>query len=154
MLTEGGPRVLEFNCRFGDPETQVVLPRLDSNLGRLLMACADGHLEGEELAWRPDACVGVVAASAGYPGAVETGRPILGLDAVGEAGDVMAFHSGTASVDGRVVTAGGRVLTVSALGPTHQEARARAYEAFSAISFEGMQYRTDVARDLPQRAPR
>jgi phosphoribosylamine---glycine ligase len=154
MLTADGPKVLEFNCRFGDPETQVILPRLASGLGRALLACAEGRLDAERLEWRTEACVGVVAASDGYPGTVETGKPISGLPEAASMRDVMVFHSGTARRDGRVVTAGGRVITVAALGPSLEEARARAYEAVAAISFDGMWFRTDLAGELPQGAAR
>jgi phosphoribosylamine---glycine ligase len=151
MITADGPKVLEFNCRFGDPETQVILPRLRTGLGGLLLACAEGRLSAQVLEWTPEACVGVVAASDGYPGAVEAGKEIHGLDEIDKIDGVVAFHSGTAERDGRVVTAGGRVLTVTALGASHDEARARAYEALSHVSFDGMQHRSDIARDLPQR---
>ena len=151
MLTDEGPKVLEFNCRFGDPETQVILPRLRSGLAEVLLACAQGRLRGQALRWTDEACVGVVAASAGYPGSVETGQEVLGLDEIDKIDGAVAFHSGTADRDGTVVTAGGRVLTVTALGGSHQEARSRAYEALSHISFHGMQNRSDIARDLPHR---
>jgi phosphoribosylamine--glycine ligase len=108
----------------------------------------------DTLAWTDVACVGVVAASAGYPGSPEVGTVISGLERAEGLDNVTVFHSGTAAEAGRVITAGGRVLTVTALGPTHDEARARAYEALSMISFDGMQHRRDIARDLPQRAPR
>jgi phosphoribosylamine--glycine ligase len=155
ILTNEGPKVLEFNCRLGDPETQVVLPRLESDLLELLLACAEGDLASAPAPdWRTDACVGVVLASGGYPGPVEAGKPLSGLaEATGMPG-VHVFHSGSAEREGRVVTAGGRVLTVSALGPSIEEARARAYEAVARISFDGMQHRSDIALDLPQAAPR
>jgi phosphoribosylamine--glycine ligase len=145
MLTADGPKVLEFNCRFGDPETQVILPRLASNLGELLLACVEGNLVDYRLSWIADPCVGVVLASGGYPGSYETGIPIAGLDDASRLPGVHVFHSGTAMRDGRVVTAGGRVLTVSAVGPTLEDARARAYEAGSLISFDGMHHRQDIA---------
>src|SRR5205085_72242 len=150
MLTAAGPKVLEFNCRFGDPETQVILPRLRSDLAALLASAAQGDLGEPSLEWTDEACVGVVAVSAGYPGPVEEGRPIDGLEAVGDGGGVLAFHSGTARREGRVVTAGGRVLTVSALGSDVEDARARAYAAVEAISFEGIRYRRDIAGTIPQ----
>jgi phosphoribosylamine--glycine ligase len=153
MVTPDGPKVLEFNCRFGDPETQVILPRLVPNLGELLLACAEGNLADYRVTWTPDACVGVVLASAGYPGPVQAGKPISGLERAGELEGIRVFHSGTAVRDGRVITAGGRVLTVTALGPTVDEARARAYESCSMIRFEGVSYRTDVAAQ-PQEARR
>lgn len=144
MLTADGPRVLEYNCRFGDPETEAVIPRLTSDLAGLLHAAATGHLSGADVAWTADAAVTVVLASGGYPGAYETGREIAGLDAAAARGAVV-FHAGTEVQGDRVVTAGGRVLAVSALGTSLGEARARAYAACSEISFEGMTYRSDVA---------
>jgi phosphoribosylamine--glycine ligase len=153
MVTSEGPKVLEFNCRFGDPETQVVIPRLRSNLGELLLACVEGNLADYELHWTPEACVGVVLASAGYPGSVKTGVPISGLDEASRLGGVQLFHAGTAAQDGRVLTAGGRVLTVTALGQDHQEARQRAYEACSRVRFDGMQYRRDIG-DLVRQGAR
>ena len=147
MLTADGPKVLEFNCRFGDPETQAILPRIDGDLGELLAATAGGDLEGREVRWRPEACVTVVLASGGYPGSYETGVPIDGLERAGESDKVAVFHAGTDRRNGRVVTAGGRVLAVSALGKDLSEARARAYEAVSVISFEGLHHRTDIAKE-------
>jgi phosphoribosylamine---glycine ligase len=145
MLTSQGPKVLEFNCRFGDPEAQVVLPRHLGNFPELLLACVEGNLSHYELTWTPRACVGVVLASEGYPGPVETGRPIAGLDDVADLEGAEVFHAGTVARDGRVVTAGGRVLTVTALGSDLHEARGRAYEACSLIHFDGMHYRKDIA---------
>jgi phosphoribosylamine--glycine ligase len=152
MLTEDGPRVLEFNCRFGDPETQVVLPRLVANLPELLLACVEGNLSHYRVRWTEEACVGVVLASAGYPGRVETGLPITGLREAAAFPGVQVFHAGTVARDGRVVTAGGRVLTVTALGGDHEEARRRAYEACSLIDFDGMTYRRDIAAGAMQGA--
>jgi phosphoribosylamine--glycine ligase len=149
MVTADGPKVLEFNCRFGDPETQVILPRLTTNLGELLLACVEGNLADYELGWRDEACVCVVLAAGGYPGQFQTGVPITGLADAAAQEDVHVFHSGTASRGGTVVTSGGRVLTVSALGTGLDEARRRAYEACSVISFEGMRFRTDIARRIP-----
>jgi phosphoribosylamine---glycine ligase len=146
MLTEDGPKVLEFNCRFGDPETQVILPRLESNLAETLLACVEGNLVDYRLAWTADACVGVVMASGGYPGPVEVGKPISGLPEAARIPGVEVFHSGTAVRDGRVVTAGGRVLTVTARGSSLEDARRRAYEARSLIGFDGATVRTDIAR--------
>jgi len=147
MLTEEGPKVLEFNCRFGDPETQAILPRLDSDLAELLDAAARGRLRDHKVAWRPEACVTVVLASGGYPGSYETGLPIAGLDDAARVEGASVFHAGTARRDGRVVTAGGRVLDVSALGKGLAEARDRAYRAASLISFEGMHHRSDIAEE-------
>jgi phosphoribosylamine---glycine ligase len=145
MMTSEGPKVLEFNCRFGDPEVQVVLPRLVGNFPELLLACVEGNLSHYELTWAPEACVGVVLASHGYPGPVDTGRAISGLEDVAELEGVQVFHAGTVARDGRVVTSGGRVVTVTALGSDLREARGRAYEACSLIHFEGMHYRKDIA---------
>jgi phosphoribosylamine---glycine ligase len=145
MLTADGPKVLEYNCRFGDPETEVVIPRLRTDLAELLYACATGSLGDVKVDRAPDAAVTVILASGGYPGAYETGFAIEGLRAAAEVEGAMVFHAGTAERDGRVVTAGGRVLAVSALGATIAQARDRAYEACSIISFEGMHYRIDVA---------
>jgi phosphoribosylamine--glycine ligase len=145
MLTQDGPRLLEFNCRFGDPETEVVVPRLRSDLGELLLACVEGNLSGCRVDWTSEACVTIVLASGGYPGPYETGTRIDGLREAGDVEGAVVFHAGTAERDGRVVTSGGRVLAVSGLGSTIGEARARAYEACSRVSFDGMQYRKDIA---------
>jgi phosphoribosylamine--glycine ligase len=143
MLTAAGPKVLEYNCRFGDPETQAVLPRLRSDLLELLEASArPGGLAGAEPDWSPDWAVTVVLASRGYPESSSSGDVIAGLDDVGEA---EVFHAGTAARDGQIVTAGGRVLNVTALGATPGEARDRAYAAADRIEFEGRQMRTDIA---------
>jgi phosphoribosylamine--glycine ligase len=150
MLTADGPKVLEFNARFGDPETQVVLPRLESNLGELMLACVEGNLAPYRVTWKPEARVGVVMVSQGYPAAHDSGKEIHGLQDVRSLPDVEVYHSGTALRDGRVVTAGGRVLTVSAGGPTLEEARGRAYEAIDRIGFEGAAYRTDIAAAIPR----
>jgi phosphoribosylamine--glycine ligase len=143
MMTAAGPKVLEYNCRFGDPETQAVLPRLRSDLVELLEAAVrpDG-LAGVEPEWSPDWAVTVVLASRGYPESSSKGDPISGLDEV-EGAEV--FHAGTAADDGRIVTAGGRVVGVTALGGTPGEARDRAYEAAERIRFEGRQMRGDIA---------
>jgi phosphoribosylamine--glycine ligase len=145
MLTTDGPKVLEYNCRFGDPETQVILPRMHSDLGELLLACVEGNIGNYKALWTDDACVCVVASSGGYPGDHRTGAEIHGLDAAGRVEGAHVFHAGTQERNGRVVTAGGRVLAVSGLGPTIADARARAYEAIEQISFEGMQVRSDIA---------
>jgi phosphoribosylamine--glycine ligase len=145
MLTDRGPLVLEFNARLGDPETQAILPRLDSDLGELFLATVEGNLSNYRVHWRDEACVTVVLASGGYPGEHATGLEISGLDAAAAEPDVEVFHAGTAVRDGRVVTAGGRVLAVSAQGKDLAEARDRAYAAAALISFEGMHYRTDIA---------
>jgi phosphoribosylamine--glycine ligase len=147
MLTEDGPKVLEFNARFGDPETQAVIPRLGGDIGETLLACAEGELAGREPRWSPEGCVTVVLASGGYPGSYETGVKIEGLEEAGKFDKVEVFHAGTARRDGRVMTAGGRVLAVSALGKDLAEARSRAYEACGLISFEEKHLRTDIAEE-------
>lgn len=144
-LTSKGPKVVEFNARFGDPETQALLPRLTSDLGEVAMACARGELEGMNLEWNSDACVCVVVASGGYPGPHETGVPISGLDNAASMGNVHVFHAGTARRGDEIVTAGGRVLGISALGPTFGAARSRAYAAAGKISFENSHMRRDIA---------
>ncbi len=145
MLTGEGPKVLEFNCRFGDPETQVVLPRLDGDLVEICMACAQGRLDAGSVAWKKEAAVTVVLASGGYPGAYQTGKAITGLDEAGALPGVTVFHAGTKRQGGTAVTSGGRVLDVTVTGPTREEARARAYEAVAQIHFDGMHYRKDIA---------
>jgi phosphoribosylamine--glycine ligase len=150
MLTAEGPKVLEYNCRLGDPEAQVLLPRLDSDLGSLLSAAAEGRLseERDAIRWSEDVCVTVVLVSGGYPGRYPTGVPIEGLADAARVPGVRVFHAGTEMRDGRVVTAGGRVLSVTGRGSTAAEARARAYEASALISFEGVRYRKDIAADI------
>jgi phosphoribosylamine--glycine ligase len=144
MITPNGPRVLEFNCRFGDPETQVILPRLKSDLLELLEATIDGTLDRATIEWDERAAVTVVLASGGYPNKYETGKPITGLETACPQG-VQIFHAGTRRENGNVVTAGGRVLAVTALGETVAAARTLAYEAVSQIDFEGCHYRRDIA---------
>jgi phosphoribosylamine--glycine ligase len=145
MLTGDGPKVLEYNCRFGDPETEAVIPRLGSDLAELLYAAATGPLGDRAVDGIPDACVSVVLASGGYPGTHETGFAIEGLEAAASVEGVEVFHAGTIERNGKVVTAGGRVLAVSAVASTIAQARARAYEACDRISFQGKRYRTDIA---------
>jgi len=145
MLTPGGPMVVEFNVRLGDPETQVVLPLLGSGPAAMFRACAEGSLPGAGVEIRPGACVTVVVASGGYPASALIGFEVSGLEVAGAVEGVTVFHSGTAERQGRVVTAGGRVLSVSAIGHSIAEARDRAYEAVGRVSFEGMQHRTDIA---------
>jgi phosphoribosylamine--glycine ligase len=143
LVTEAGPHVLEYNCRFGDPETQAILPRLKSDLLEILWAVANGTLAQASVEWREEACVGVVMASGGYPGKYDTGFAIEGLDSVDE--DAMIFHAGTKKGDERrVLTNGGRVLTVSALGATLEEARRKAYANVERIRWPGAHYRTDI----------
>jgi phosphoribosylamine--glycine ligase len=146
MLTDEGPKVIEFNCRFGDPETQAVLPRLTTDLAEVMLACTDETLDRAALRWRADACVTVVAASQGYPGSYPTGARIEGLDEAADVDNAVVFHAGT-TMDkrGNVLTSGGRVLAVSGLGPDIAAARATAYDALSRISFEGMWSRPDIA---------
>jgi phosphoribosylamine--glycine ligase len=146
MLTCNGPKVIEFNVRFGDPEAQAVLPLVDGDLPSLLAAAADGDLRVPAIAMRPEVAVGVVLASAGYPGSVRAGVPIDGIDAAARLAGVEVFHAGTARQDDRIVTAGGRVLTVVGRGTDFDQAIARAYEGVSKISFDGMQYRRDIGR--------
>lgn len=146
MLTDEGPKVLEFNCRFGDPETQALMPRIASGLSGALVSAAEGDLSETLLEWSPQACVSVTLASGGYPGKHRTGIPIEGLAEAAALDGVTVFHAGTSGGDDRVVTSGGRVLAVSALGTDLEEARGRAYEACSRISFEGMHYRRDIAQ--------
>ncbi len=144
MLTPCGPRVVEFNCRSGDPETQVLMPRLTTDLLEICLAVTRGALADISIGWSDRPAVGVVLASGGYPGDYQTGLPISGLDTLDT--DVVAFHAGTRlSGDGRALTAGGRVLTVVAAGSTIAEARARAYENATRIRFDGVTFRTDIA---------
>ena len=145
MITSDGPRVLEFNCRFGDPETQVLLPRMKPDLLPLLEATIDGKIDNYSIEWDKRAAVTVVLASAGYPGKYETGKAISGLNEVAKLEDVQVFHAGTKIVADQVATAGGRVLAVTALGSTTAAARDRAYAAASHLQFEGCHYRSDIA---------
>ena len=147
MLTPEGPKVLEFNARFGDPETQVVLPRLEGDLVNIMLDVAEGRPEDIVLSWSDKWAVSVVLASEGYPGSYEKGKVILGLEEAQDLDGVIVFHAGTAlNPDGELITAGGRVLNVVALGDTFEEARNRAYEACELIKFEGVQYRSDIGR--------
>jgi len=146
MMTCDGPKVIEYNVRFGDPEAQAVMPLIEGDFASLLSAAADGNVASRTIALRPAVAVGVVLAAGGYPGPVKTGAPISGLDAASRVADVTVFHAGTASRDEAIVTAGGRVLSVVATGPRYAAAIDRAYEAVSLIHFEGMQYRRDIGR--------
>jgi phosphoribosylamine--glycine ligase len=146
MLTPAGFRVIEFNVRFGDPEAQVVLPLIQGNLSDLLRRAATGSLAGTSASLAPDKAVGVVIASRGYPATSDPGREISGLDASAAVPGAIVFHAGTRSDAGRVVTAGGRVLTVVGRGSSFEEAIATAYRAVAAIQFDGMQYRRDIGR--------
>jgi phosphoribosylamine--glycine ligase len=142
MITKDGPKVLEFNARFGDPETQVILPRIQNDLLEVMVDAAHGNLDKHELAWVDDACLTVVLASKGYPEKVEKGQIISGLDIPSETSIV--FHAGTAQNGEKIVTAGGRVLTVTACGQNMDEARSIAYKRISQIKFDGMQFRKDI----------
>jgi len=145
MLTAGGPKVLEFNCRFGDPETQPLMMRLKSDLCQTLLAVAEGRLDQTELKWDPRPAICVVAASEGYPGKTAGPTPITGISDADAMPDVKVFHSGTRMMDDTLVTDGGRVLGVTALGNTVADARRRAYAAMEKIHFKGMHYRRDIA---------
>ena len=145
MITTDGPKTLEFNARFGDPESQVTLPLLKTDLVDIMLAVIDGNLSQINVEWSRDACVGVVMASAGYPGSYHTGLPITGLAGLDK--DILVFHAGTkvGSEPGEVLTSGGRVLTVVATGKTIAEAREKVYANISRIHFEGCHYRKDIA---------
>ncbi len=145
MLTKNGPKILEFNARFGDPETQVYLTRLENDLVELLDASASGTLGQHELKWKPEASVCVIMASGGYPGNYPKGKIITGLDAANRLPHTKIFHAGTALKDGQIITNGGRVLGVTALGRDLQTARIVAYAAAEAIQFEGAHFRRDIA---------
>ncbi len=155
MITESGPKVLEFNARFGDPELQAVVRRMKSDLLPILVATADGKLSSvEPPEWDPSVCVGVVAAAEGYPGDVRKGDRISGLDAASSVEDVVVFHAGTARDDaGETVTAGGRVLCVTALGSNLEQSRERAYRAYDRIGFDGKFCRRDIGTRKANRAP-
>jgi phosphoribosylamine--glycine ligase len=144
MLTADGPRVLEFNCRFGDPETQVILPRVDGDLAAALAAAAAGDLSEVELGVSDNAAVTVALAAESYPEGRDTGSPITGVEEAEELGAVV-FHAGTAMRDGQLLTSGGRILNVTGLGDNLEEARSRAYEACERISFPGVRFRRDIA---------
>jgi phosphoribosylamine--glycine ligase len=146
MLTADGPKVIEFNVRLGDPEAQVVLPMLDEDLVWLLGEAATGALPSRPAQFRREPHVGVVLAAGGYPDAPETGKAIDGIEAASEVPGSMVFHAGTAKRDGRLVTAGGRVLTVVGRSTSYRDAIETAYAAVSRIHFEGMQYRRDIGR--------
>jgi phosphoribosylamine--glycine ligase len=145
MITPNGLRVLEFNCRFGDPETQAILPRIRSDLLPLLMASIDDDVSNVPLELDPRVAVTVILASTGYPGKYSAGKPISGLDDAAKQPDVEIFHAGTRREHGGIVSAGGRVLAVTALGATIEEARSKAYSAVDRIHFEGCQFRHDIA---------
>jgi len=153
MLTRGGPKVLEFNARFGDPETQVYLARLESDLAELLLASVEGRLGRCEMKWNPQSAVCVVVASGGYPGSYAKGKPIHGLAEVAGLAGIKVFHAGTALAGDQVVTSGGRVLGVTALGKDLREARQNAYSAVERIRFEGAQFRRDIGAKALGKTP-
>ena len=146
MVTENGPKVVEFNCRFGDPEAQPLLMRLESDLVPILQACMDGTLAEQEVKWSGKAACCVVMASGGYPGSYEKGKEIFGLGEAGELPDTMVFHAGTKLDNGKAVTNGGRVLGVTALGNSIAESIEKAYSAVDKISFDGAQFRKDIGK--------
>ena len=146
MLTDDGPKVIEFNVRFGDPEAQVVLPMLDEDLSWLLGAAVTGALPIRPARLKREPHVAVVLAAGGYPGAVEIGRPISGLESAARVPGALIFHAGTARENGRIVTAGGRVLTVVGRGARFEDAIRTAYQAAALIQFDGMQFRADIGR--------
>jgi len=154
MLTCDGPKVIEFNVRFGDPEAQVVIPMIADDLAPHLLAAADGALSPERIAFRPGSQVGVVLASRGYPASSESGVPIRGLDDAAAEEGVLVFHAGTASRDNQIVTAGGRVLTVVGRGQDYSQAIARAYRGVSRISFSGAHYRGDIGQKALALSPK
>jgi len=144
MIAADGPKVLEFNARFGDPETQAILPRLKTDLVDIILAIIDNRLSEVAIEWSNDACLGVVMASGGYPGNYRTGCPITGLDKLDKG--ILVFHAGTKlGENSQVYTDGGRVLTVTATGKTMAEARAKAYQDLPRIHFDGCHYRKDIA---------
>jgi phosphoribosylamine--glycine ligase len=148
MLTAQGPQVLEFNCRFGDPETQAVLPLLDCDLAALALSCAEGRLSADPIKITPGACVCVTLASENYPRAPMVGRPIRGLDELRAGPDLLIFHGATRRVGGTWTTSGGRVLGVTAIGADLASARRQAYDAVSRVGFDGMHYRRDIAGEV------
>ena len=145
MMTARGPMVLEFNCRFGDPETQPILMRLESDLVEALEASIEGRVSEGDFKWSPDPSVCVVMSAGGYPGTYEVGKRIDGLDAAAKVSGVKVFHAGTSKRDGLYYTSGGRVLGVTARAPDLATAVARAYEACGKVSFDGAHYRKDIA---------
>jgi phosphoribosylamine--glycine ligase len=146
MVTKDGPKVLEYNARFGDPETQAILPRMKSDIVDIMLAVIDGRLDKIKIEWDKRACVCVVMASGGYPGAYKKGVDIQGLEKASALKDTVVFHAGTRSADGKIVTSGGRVLGVTALGGGIRAAIDNAYRAVKLISFEAMHFRNDIGR--------
>ncbi|MCF7873793.1 MAG: phosphoribosylamine--glycine ligase [Candidatus Omnitrophica bacterium] len=145
MITNSGPSVLEFNVRFGDPEAQVVLPKLKGDLAEIMLKTVDGKLKETKIEWDKRACVCVVLASGGYPGKYEKGKEIKGIEVAKEQKDILIYHAGTKEKDDKLLTSGGRVLSVVALGDKLKETKDKVYQAVNKISFEGMQYRTDIS---------
>jgi phosphoribosylamine--glycine ligase len=146
MIDGENLKVLEFNARFGDPEAEVYMRLIDCDLYEVLMACAEERLDPSSVKWKPGYAVTVVLASGGYPGSYPKGLPITGIEEAEAHEDIVVFHAGTAIKDGQLVTAGGRVLNVTATAPAFDEALDKAYAAVKLINFEGMQYRTDIGR--------
>jgi len=144
MITEVGPKVMEFNCRFGDPEAQVVLPLLKNDLVEIILSILEGELDLEEISWKDEFAVCVVLASAGYPGNYPKGAEIFGLDKAKK--EAMLFHAGTKFSNGKVLTNGGRVIGVTAMDKTIDKTISKTYSAIEQIRFKGMQYRRDIAR--------
>lgn len=144
MITKDGPKVVEFNCRFGDPETEAVLPLLESDLAKIMLACTKGTLKKERVEWKNACAVDVVLASEGYPATHSSGEEIVGLEEAKKTG-CLVFHAGSMKKNGRYFVNGGRVLNVAAVAPTLKEAQDKAYEGVSKISWRGMQYRHDIA---------
>jgi len=152
MMTAKGPQVLEYNARFGDPETQAILVRLESDFVDAIEACVDCRLAETDLRWSPGASACVVASSSGYPGSYNTGLPISGLSHAAQTPGVEVFHSGTSRVGGQLVTSGGRVLGATAVGDTLEQALARAYQALAQLHFEGIYYRHDIGHRALKKA--
>jgi phosphoribosylamine--glycine ligase len=150
MLTASGPKVLEFNCRLGDPETQAIAARMDFDLAEVLADVAAGQLKPEKLKWKPGASACVVLASGGYPGKFESGKEIHGLREAQEVAGVKVLHAGTRREGEKVYTSGGRVLGLTATGETLGAALHKAYQAAEKIQFDGMQYRKDIGRHVQQ----
>jgi phosphoribosylamine--glycine ligase len=151
MITKNGPKLVEYNCRFGDPEAQVLMPRLKGDLLTALIAARDGVLSGFDLRWKDQAALTVVMASRGYPGTYEKGHEIFGLNAAASLPGITIFHAGTERRDGKIVAVGGRVLNITATGRDVAQAQARAYDAVSHIHWEGSFYRSDIGWRALQR---
>ncbi len=148
IVTEEGPKVLEFNCRFGDPEAQAILPLMQSDLLEIMMAVVEGNLREYRLNWRDDKCVDVVLASGGYPGKYEVGFEIEGIEEALKIKNVFLFHAGTEKRGDKFYTSGGRVLNVSAIGKSYKEAREKSYRAIEKIRFKNMHYRKDIGEKV------